>query len=104
MLNRAIEERKNRIKHVDNWDDFMKEVNAKNQCLTPWCDVEACEDKVKEKSKVQSQEAENAGEDILTGSAKTLCIPFDQEPLAEGQKCFACGEAAKVKALWGRSY
>lgn len=47
---------------------------------------------------------ENDEEAQLTGSAKTLCIPFEQEPLKEGIKCFACGDKAEVTALWGRSY
>jgi prolyl-tRNA synthetase len=49
---------------------------------------------------------EEAGEDeeVLTGSAKTLCIPFEQEPLQAGTKCFACGQDAQLRALWGRTY
>ena len=49
---------------------------------------------------------EEAGEEeeVLTGAAKTLCIPFEQEPIQEGTKCFHCGSDAKVRALWGRSY
>ena len=46
----------------------------------------------------------------MTGSAKTLCIPYtkdntcvDQSGIV-GHKCFNCGKDAKVKALWGRSY
>jgi len=49
-------------------------------------------------------EEKNEDEALLTGAAKTLCIPFEQQPLPEGTKCFACGKDAKVKALWGRSY
>lgn len=49
-------------------------------------------------------EAANEGEVLLTGAAKTLCIPFNQPELAEGSKCFACGEPATTTALWGRSY
>jgi len=50
-------------------------------------------------------EAQNDEEVQLTGSAKTLCIPFDQPELKEGTKCFAgCGKDATCKALWGRSY
>ena len=47
---------------------------------------------------------QEGGEEVLTGAAKTLCIPFESTPLKEGAKCFACGETATVKALWGRSY
>jgi len=41
---------------------------------------------------------------MLTGAAKTMCIPFEQTPLEAGQKCFACDRDAKVRALWGRSF
>lgn len=41
----------------------------------------------------------------LTGSAKSLCIPFEQPPLAQGTPCFAgCGKAATAHCLFGRSY
>jgi len=40
----------------------------------------------------------------LTGSAKTLCVPLEYEPLKEGEKCFHCEEIARVRVLWGRSY
>ena len=29
---------------------------------------------------------------------------MEYEPLAEGTKCFHCGEVAKVRVFWGRSY
>jgi len=29
-------------------------------------------------------------EEVLTGAAKTLCIPFEQDPIQEGTRCFAC--------------
>ena len=45
----------------------------------------------------------NEGEALLTGQAKTLCIPLEYEPL-NGLKCFHCGEEAKVRVIWGRSY
>lgn len=75
--------------------------------MCPWCDNQQCEINVKERSKEESlkaMEEANAEEAQLTGSAKTLCIPFDQPELKEGQKCFACDKDAKVTALWGRSY
>lgn len=86
----------------------MEAINLRNLCLAPWCDVVKCEEAVKDRSKEESlqfSEQSQEGEEILTGSAKTLCIPFEhQGTLKEGAKCFACGEVAKVKALWGRSY
>jgi prolyl-tRNA synthetase len=44
-------------------------------------------------------------EEVLTGAAKTLCLPFEPKtPLKEGDKCFHCGKEAKIIALWGRTY
>ena len=52
--------------------------------MAPWCNVQQCEIEVKEKSKEESlkamEELEAAGnteEALLTGSAKTLCVPND---------------------------
>jgi prolyl-tRNA synthetase len=104
MYDKALKERDDRIKKCGDWETFLTELNQKNLCLTPWCDVQACEEKVKDKSKEESKAAENEGEDLLTGSAKTLCKPLDQPEIPEGTKCFACGESATVTALWGRSY
>lgn len=107
MYAKALEARQSHVKDVDNWADFMTALNGRNICMTPWCDVQQCEVDVKEKSKeesLQAMEEAGEGEVMLTGSAKTLCIPHEQPPLKEGAKCFACGQPAKVTALWGRSF
>lgn len=104
MYDKAVKERSERTKQGNDWETFMAELNKRNVVLTPWCDVQACEQKVKDRSKEESKAAETEGEELLTGSAKTLCKPLDQPQLEEGTKCFACGEPAKVTALWGRSY
>jgi hypothetical protein len=50
-------------------------------------------------------EEANEEEALLTGSAKTLCIPIDQsKEIPADQCCFACDKKATVTALWGRSY
>jgi len=53
---------------------------------------------------LKAMEEKNEEEAQLTGAAKTLCIPFEQEKMPAGTKCFACGKDADVFALWGRSY
>lgn len=60
------------------------------------------EKKVKAKSKEEAQL--KASESHLTGAAKTLCIPLEQEPVKEGEKCFFTGRPAVKRVLWGRSY
>ena len=107
MFDKAAKTRDEHIKETESWGDFMSALNARNLCLAPWCNEIKCEEAVKDRSKQESLEAvekSETGEELLTGSAKTLCIPFEQTPLKEGAKCFACGADAKVKALWGRSY
>lgn len=107
MYNKALKSRENHMSNVTNWEDFMAALGKRNICMAPWCDVQQCEVDVKDRSKEESlskMEAQNEDEVLLTGSAKTLCIPFDQPELAAGTKCFACGKDAKCTALWGRSY
>ena len=108
MFDKALKYRQDNTSKIDNWKDFMDALAAKKICLAPWCNTVDCEVEVKDKSKEESlqalQEAQNEDEILLTGAAKTLNIPSEQEPLAEGTKCFACGKPATVTALWGRSY
>lgn len=107
MYKKALDSRLEHTKEVDNWKDFMEAISARNICMAPWCNEKQCEVDAKERSKEESIKAmEEANEDevLLTGAAKTLCIPHKQEPLKEGQKCFACEKPATVTALWGRSY
>ncbi len=61
------------------------------------------EAKEKEEAKEGEKKEEEEYEPI-SGSAKTLCIPFDQPELPEGTKCFSCGVVAKSWCLLGRSY
>ena len=61
---------------TDNGDGYIKAM---------WCGDEACEDKVKEETGVQSR-----------------CIPFAQETLSD--VCVCCGRPAKKMVLWGKSY
>ena len=90
-------------KTANNWDEFMTHLNEKNIILTPWCNTVECEEAVKDRSAADSKKLA-AEEEALTGSAKTLCMPFEQEPIPEGMVCFACLKLANQRALWGRSY
>jgi len=63
------------------------------------------DDKLEGEVKARSgAEAKEDAESHLKGAAKTLCIPMDQEPIKEGEKCFYTGQPAKKRVLWGRSY
>lgn len=109
MYKKALQSRENHTKHVSNWEQFMEALDNKYICLAPWCDTVKCEEGVKARSKEESlakMAASNEGEVMLTGSAKTLCIPFEYPAFGENDQtvCFHCGSKAAVTALWGRSY
>jgi prolyl-tRNA synthetase len=90
-----------RVIKVDLWQDFLVALNGKNLVLTPWCEQNACEEAVKKRS---AEESKHDDGEHYTGAAKTLCIPFEQDLIAEGTKCFNCGVNATKRVLWGRSY
>lgn len=104
MYERAVQRFNEKSKQATNWQEFMAHLNSRNVVLTPWCEVKECEEKVKERSGIETKEHAAEGESHLTGQAKTLCVPLTYEPLNGTEKCFHCGEAAKVRVYWGRSY
>lgn len=90
---------------INEWKDFIPALNQKNIILAPWCGVEECEDDIKNSSSKQDD-----GEDFETDEkapsmgAKSLCIPFEQPELKEGQKCVRCQRKAIQYCMFGRSY
>jgi prolyl-tRNA synthetase len=94
-----------RKKRADTYDDFIKELNQRNIVLVPFCCTHDCEDKVKARTGADTKAMASDENFGLTGSAKSLCIPFDQPQMPAGQQCFAgCGSAAVSYTLFGRSY
>lgn len=98
MFTKAKNNLSSRVIKVGTWNEFLTSLNAKNFLLTPWCETSECEEIVKKRSADESKQTEG---DHLTGSAKTLCLPFEQDPIKEGENCFQCGQPAKRRALWG---
>lgn len=80
----------------------MQNLNKKGVVRTWWCQERECEDQVKIKSK--NETIEIPGEALLSGSAKTLCMPYDQKVASGNEKCFHCEKPALKQVLWGRSY
>jgi prolyl-tRNA synthetase len=105
MFSRAKETYQSRVKEVTHWGDVVPNLDNKNIVVIPWCDVEACEDDIKERS---GRAAEQQDERAPSAGAKSLAIPFDQSlwtPIEPGKtKCPACGKDAKHWTLFGRSY
>lgn len=121
MLESARKQRDEHISIVTEWEEFVPALDRGHMVLAPWCETVESEEWVKKMTKatgapVPSVEGGGGGGDgdaeagqpdprALTGAAKTLCIPLEQAPMAEGMKCFTGnGADAKVWALWGRSY
>ncbi|KAL4261627.1 hypothetical protein AB1N83_007941 [Pleurotus pulmonarius] len=103
MFTRARDMYFSRSKAVTKWDDVVPTLDDKCVIVMPWCEVEACEDDIKERSGSEPQDecATSAGD-------KSLAIPFDQSqwPAIEPgmTKCPACSKDAKRWTMFGRSY
>jgi prolyl-tRNA synthetase len=50
MFDRARETYYSRLKEITNWDDVVPTLDNKGIAVIPWCEVEACEDDIKERS------------------------------------------------------
>ncbi len=109
MLAKARRERDERLSIAWDWDSFLTELNKGNMVLVPWCMTTESEEWVKKQTKDSIKVDPNLSEEeaakVLSGSAKTLCIPFNQPPLPEGTLCFTGnGKPASEWVLFGRSY
>lgn len=113
-LEKARKKRDERIVRVEKFEELVPGLDGRAMVLAPWCMETECEEDVKDRSGAESaKRIENGEVDVraLSGSAKTLCMPFEEElqrlniePLADGVTCFACEREAKAHTLWGRSY
>lgn len=50
MFTRARDVYHSCLKQVTNWDDVVPTLDNKGVAVIPWCEVEACEDDIKERS------------------------------------------------------
>ncbi|KZT70476.1 prolyl-tRNA synthetase [Daedalea quercina L-15889] len=105
MFKRAQDTYFSRLKQVTRWEDVVPTLDDKCVVVMPWCEEEACEDDIKERS---ARSAEPQDERAPSAGAKSLCIPFDQSrwpSIEPGKtKCAACGKDAKRWTMFGRSY
>ena len=107
MFARAKETYDARLVVVRDWAEFVPTLEKKCVVVVPWCEAEACEDDIKDRSARES--AEQAADDKApSAGAKSLAIPFDQErwgTIEAGKtKCVGCGADAKRWTMFGRSY
>jgi prolyl-tRNA synthetase len=50
MFQRAQETYFSRLKEVTKWEDLVPTLDSKSIAVIPWCEVEACEDDIKDRS------------------------------------------------------
>ncbi|KAF7975507.1 hypothetical protein HWV62_9308 [Athelia sp. TMB] len=105
MFTRARDTYHSRLIEVTKWEDVVPNLDNKCVVVLPWCEEEACEDDIKERS---GRASEPQDERAPSAGAKSLAIPFDQSrwtPIEPGKtKCPACGKDAKRWTMFGRSY
>jgi len=68
MFNKAKAEFEERVKVVTEWKDFVPTLNKNCICVMPWCEVENCEDDIKDKS------AEECVVHKFRAGARTNCL------------------------------
>ncbi|KZT55210.1 prolyl-tRNA synthetase [Calocera cornea HHB12733] len=107
MFQKAKATYESRIKIVYDWKDFVPTLDNKCVVIMPWCEVEACEDDIKERSGRLAL-GEQVDERAPSAGAKSLAFPLDQSKYPKIEpgktKCPACGSDAKRWMLFGRSY
>jgi len=104
LFERASKLKEEHTKTATTWEEFLSHLNNKNIVLVPFCCSSDCETEIKTRSAAESKALQTDLQFELTGAAKSLCIPFEQPPLDNGTKCFACDAPAQAWTLFGRSY
>ncbi len=86
MLERARAHRDTHTYTAATMEEFEKTIAEKPGFVKAmWCQDEACEKAIKDKT-----------------GATSRCMPFEQEQIAD--TCVCCGKPAKVMAYWGKAY
>ncbi|MFA6252755.1 MAG: proline--tRNA ligase [Patescibacteria group bacterium] len=85
MFKQAENFRLHKTVSVDNWEDFVKEINNNNFVLAHWSGDSEVEEKIKQET-----------------SATIRCIPFEQKP--EVGKCVYSGKPSKKRVLFAKAY
>ena len=86
MYNECKKRLEDRTTIAYNLEEFINQMNTKQGFIKAmWCGSEECENKIKQ----------------LT-SAKSRCLPFNQEKISD--KCVCCAKKADKLVIWGRQY
>jgi prolyl-tRNA synthetase len=116
MFEKAKHELYSCIKIGNSNEELFKLIIDKKMIKTMWCNTVDCEDNVKKmvketlvklnetKKNEGHSDADEEEVDITEITAKTLCMPLEQDPIPSNAKCFSCGLPAKKWVLWGKTY
>ncbi|EZG62789.1 prolyl-tRNA synthetase [Gregarina niphandrodes] len=104
MFNAAKNTQDQNIQRIQTYDQVMPALDKKQLVLAPWCQRTECEKDVKTKTGKTTVTDQTTAASGLSGSMKTLCMPFEQPHLEPDTSCFNCNEKATIYCLWGRSY
>jgi len=120
MFDKALAKQQASIQTCSTWAQFTKALESRQMALSTWCGQRACEEKIKIRSGEEAAAtaaataataathgllpAEEGEGEKLTGAAKSLCMPFDQPPITDANKCIGCNAKAFCWVLFGRSY
>lgn len=86
MLERARTHRDTHTYTVSSMEEFEKTIAEKPGFIKAmWCQDEACEKEIKDKT-----------------GATSRCMPFEQEHIAD--TCICCGKPTSTMAYWGKAY
>jgi prolyl-tRNA synthetase len=86
MLERARKHRDSHTYTATNMEEFEQIIAEKPGFVKAmWCEDEACEKEIKDKT-----------------GATSRCMPFEQEHIAD--TCVCCGKPAKTMTYWGKAY
>ncbi|XP_046652863.1 bifunctional glutamate/proline--tRNA ligase-like isoform X1 [Daphnia pulicaria] len=103
LLDKATQELESHTVVVENFGDFISQLDKKNIILSPFCGEGSCEEKIKK----ESTRDDGADPGAPAMGAKSLCIPFKQPAeLKVDAKCVypGCSNKPKYYCLFGRSY
>eukprot|EP00918_Siedleckia_nematoides_P037718 GHVU01081799.1.p1 GENE.GHVU01081799.1~~GHVU01081799.1.p1 ORF type:complete len:708 (+),score=189.62 GHVU01081799.1:223-2346(+) len=105
LLAQARKKFEDAIVKVSSWEEVLPVLAAKKVVMAPWCETPESEEWLKtETQRLLLAAAQDGQAPALGGSAKSLCMPFKQDPMPEGTVCFITGKPATRWCLFGRSY
>merc|ERR1719471_2349215 len=105
MLAKATKNLYDNIVKCTTWKDFLAALAKGKIVICPSANTDEVEEDIKKRTKAHFDSADHDAK-ALSGKAKSLCIPFDQEKWGDvsQQKCIASGAPAKKWILYGRTY